>query len=84
MAEDAIQNTPPSTLGFGPREDADTTRQAQHTLSNDAPTDVNNNAIIARSQALTTDVVGKSFAANADRRDKIADALLGTVLKSQP
>lgn len=77
MADDAIQNTPPTTLGFGPREDADTTRQAQHTISNDAPTDVNNNAIVARSQALTVDVLGKSFVSNQERRQMIADAYMG-------
>jgi len=77
MADQAINPTPPSTFGYGPREDADTTRQAQHTVANDAPTDVNFNAIVARSQALTVDVLGKSFSANADRRDKIADDRYG-------
>ena len=65
---------------FGPNNDADSTRQAQHSRSNDSPTDVNNNAALARSQALTTDVLGKTFTANADRRDKIADAMLGKSL----
>jgi len=62
---------------FGPVENADETRQAQHMTANDAPVDVNNNAALARSQALTTDVLGKSFTANADRRDKLADHGMG-------
>ena len=58
---------------FGPNVDADATRQAQHQFANDMPVDVNFNAVVARSQALTVDVLGKSFSANSDRRDKIAD-----------
>lgn len=73
----ATEAGPGSTYGFGPREQADETRQAQQTVSNDAPTDVNVNAVIARSQALTHDVLGKNYEANADRRNKIADAFMG-------
>lgn len=62
---------------FGPGASADETRQAQQTNSNDTPTDVNMNAIIARSQAHTVDMAGKSFTANMDRRDKIADIIMG-------
>lgn len=69
-----VQTNP--TYGFGPRENADDTRQAQHSMSNDSPTDVNMNAIVARSQALTVDALGKGFASNQDRRDKVADHLL--------
>ena len=65
--------TPVATRGFGAREDADTTRQAQHMEANDAPVDVNMNAIMARSQALTMDALGKSFSANEDLRQKYAD-----------
>ena len=36
--------------GFGPAESADETRQAQQTVSNDSPTDVNPNAALARTQ----------------------------------
>ena len=68
--------TPTATKGFGAREDADETRQAQHTESNDTPTDVNMNAVVARSQAHTVDMAGKSFTANMDRRDKIADIIM--------
>ena len=68
--------TPESTKGFGPRESADETRQAQHQVANDAPTDVNFNAIVARSQALTVNIAGKNYEAASDRRTIIADALL--------
>jgi hypothetical protein len=68
--------TPVGTMGFGARESADETRQAQQSVSNDAPTDVNFNAIVARSQALTVDAIGKSFAANQDVREKLQDQFL--------
>ena len=68
-------NNPMHSSAYGPIEDADATRQSQHTISNDAPVDVNNNSIIGRSQALTVDALGKAFASNQDRRDKIADAI---------
>ena len=45
--------TPVATMGFGARESADETRQAQQSVSNDAPTDVNFNAIFAPSPSLT-------------------------------
>lgn len=70
---DPVTTGPPSATGYGPREAADDTRQAQQTVSNDAPTDVNMNAIIARSQALTVDLAGKAFTSNQDRRDKLFD-----------
>lgn len=75
-SDPSFQPTPPSTLGFGPRESSDETRQAQHSLSNDAPTDVNFNSIVARSQALTVDALGKNYEANADRRNKIFDDMV--------
>ena len=68
-------DTPVSTKGFGAREDTDATRQAQHTESNDAPTDVNMNAVVCREQAATLTLMGKSFEANADRRNKVFDHL---------
>jgi len=68
--------TPVATMGFGARESADETRQAQQSVSNDAPTDVNFNAIVARSQSLTVDVLGKNFEANADFRQKLQDRVL--------
>lgn len=75
MADPALEPTPQSTFGFGPREDADTTRQAQHSLSNDAPTDVNMNAIIAREQGATLTLMGKNFEAAASRRNSLFDHL---------
>lgn len=78
---DAVEPSPRSTLGFGAREDADTTRQAQHQLTNDTPADVNMNAVVSREQAGTFVMMGKNFEANADRRNKIFDALIGKVLK---
>lgn len=72
-ANSSLVSGPPATYAFGPREDADATRQAQHAAANDVPLDVNLNAVVCRSQALTFDGLGKSFASNQDRRDKIAD-----------
>ena len=66
--------TPVATMGFGARESADETRQAQQSVSNDAPTDVNFNAIVARSQSLTIDMIGKEYGSNADLRQKMADS----------
>lgn len=53
------------------------TQQAQHSNSNDTPTDVNMNAIIAREQGGTFTQMGKEFAAGAARRDNIANAYMG-------
>ena len=84
MAE-AIQPTGETSVDFnrmnpfGPGASADETRQAQQTNANDTPTDVNFNAIVARSQALTLDVLGKEFAANSDVRQKIQDRFLAKV-----
>jgi hypothetical protein len=68
-------NTPVHSQGFGAAESADETRQAQQTVSNDAPTDVNYNAVLARAQSETLALMGKNFEANADRRNKQFDAL---------
>ena len=67
--------TPVATMGFGARETADETRQAQHTEANDAPDDVSMQRIFVRSQGLTVDVLGKAFVANSDRRDKSFDLI---------
>ena len=71
--------SPVSSMGFGPRESADETRQAQQSVSNDAPTDVNMNAIIAREQGLTFTESGRSFQANNDTRQKMQDRYLSKV-----
>jgi hypothetical protein len=68
--------TPQHSQGFGPAENADETRQAQHSQANDTPTDVNLNAVVARSQTLTFDLAGKNYEAGADRRRIMADAML--------
>ncbi len=69
--------TPQHSQGFGPAESADETRQAQHQLANDAPVDVNFNALVARSQALTVDIAGKGFVAAQERRSIMADREIG-------
>ena len=76
MGDNAIQLTPPTTLGFGPRESADETRQAQHQLANDAPVDVNFNAVVARVQSTTLAVHANEFTANSDIRQKLQDRIL--------
>lgn len=70
-------NTPSRFDPYGPNALADETRQAQMQQANDVPTDVNMNAIVARSQALTTDIAGKDYQSNSDLRQKIADAKFG-------
>jgi hypothetical protein len=72
----ANPNAPEHSEGFGPAEDADASRQAQHGVANDAPVDVNPNAVICRAQAETITLMGKNFEAGAARRNIIADALV--------
>lgn len=76
MTEPTQDQTPQHSQAFGPAEDADTTRQSQHTQANDTPTDVNLNAVVGRSQTLTFDIGGKNYEAGADRRRIMADAML--------
>ena len=64
MADSAFDNT-------------NETQQAQHSQSNDTPTDVNVNAVVAREQAGTFTQMGKEFAAAAARRDNVANAYMG-------
>lgn len=71
--------TPPSTLGFGAREQADETRQASQTFANDTPTDVNFNAIAARSQALTVNLAGKSYELGHTRLQMIQERFIAGV-----
>lgn len=72
FSEERIPMSEP-TRAYGPVEQTDDTRQAQHGLVNDAPVDVNYNAVAARSQSLTIDALGKGFAAAQERRQIIAD-----------
>lgn len=69
-------DTPSRFDPYGPNALADETRQAQMQLANDAPVDVNVNSIIAREQGATLTLMGKNFEANADRRNKIFDAIV--------
>ncbi|KKM48673.1 hypothetical protein LCGC14_1557510 [marine sediment metagenome] len=74
MAEKPVNNavqdpTPTHDNAFGAANDADATRQAQHAFANDTPVDVNPNAVIARAQVETITMMGKSFEANAARRE---------------
>lgn len=88
MAVDATGTSPTSEAStdfnrmnpFGPGSSADETRQAEFTQANDTPTDVNMNAVVARSQAFTVDMAGKNYESNADRRGKIADAMMARLM----
>lgn len=60
-------DTPSRFDPYGPNALADETRQAQMMNANDAPVDVNLNAVVARSQTLTFDMMGKNFEASAMR-----------------
>lgn len=81
VRESQVGSPPNST--FGAKEDSDNTRQAQHSISNDAPTDVNFNAIVARSQALTVDLLGKGFVAAQERRTAVFDAIMARVAEGK-
>ena len=72
-----IPDTSGTDIPYGPGVNADETRQAQHMAANDTPVDVNFNAVVARSQALTVDQLGKNFESNGDLRQKYADAKFG-------
>ena len=78
---DELAAGPSSTLGFGPREQADETRQAAQGVMNDVELDVNSNAVAVRSQSLTVDGMGKMFTSNMDIRDKIMALGLGKITK---
>lgn len=58
---------------FSSGDDASATSQAQHSNANDAPTDVNNNAMFGRSQGLTTDIAGKLFVQSTNRLALMSD-----------
>jgi len=74
---DELAGGPSATLGYGPREQADETRQAAQGVMNDVELDVNSNAVMCRSQNLTVDAMGKMFTSNMDYRDKISALALG-------
>lgn len=58
---------------FTPGNDASMTMQAQHSMANDHPVDVNNNALLGRLQGQCTARIGEEFAAAAARRTIKAD-----------
>ena len=78
VAPETIQD-PNRFNPFGQGAQADETRQAQHMEANDAPLDVNMNAVVARSQALTVDLAGKEFVNQSDMREKIQQRFLAKV-----
>ena len=75
-SDPAFQSTPPGTLGFGPRESADETRQAQQQVANDAPVDVNPNAVLAREQAACVARMGNEFVSASARRNNVMDDIV--------
>lgn len=76
----AQEMSPVGTLGFGAREQTDARRQAGFQMAADEPEDINFNSVVARSQALTVDALGKSFASNEDFRQKMQDRYLAKVV----
>jgi len=58
---------------FSAANNASETLQASQQLTNDTPIDVNPNAVVARSQVLTVDTLGKGFVAAQERRQILAD-----------
>lgn len=77
--DDGSRNGP-----YGPRENADDTRQAQQSVSNDAPTDVNMNAIMAREQGATLTLMGKNFEANSMRFNSVMSAIMSRIAGEAP
>ena len=78
---DAETHPSQPSRAYGPVEQADDTRQAQQSFANDTPTDVNFNAIVGRSQALTVEEAGRGFVASQERRQILADKILGIAPK---
>ena len=85
----ADPNAPEHSEGFGPAEDSDASRQAQHQNANDTPADVNPNAIYARTQAAmmggqmeTMVQMGKNFEAAATRRQAMFDHMAAVLMKT--
>ena len=74
---DAVTSEIGKPAPFTPEIASSKQMQSEHSFSDDTPTDVNFNAVVARSQALTVDIAGKQFEGNSDRRDKFADAGVG-------
>ena len=72
----SAQNLPTQpSRAYGPVEQADETRQSAQGVLNDVQLDVVFQQVCVRSQALTVDVLGKAWASNTDRREKLFDQL---------
>ena len=70
---------PAHSEGFGPAEDADATRQSQHSVANDAPTDVNLNACYGRNYAETASRRADAFERAAARHEMLSEAILAKI-----
>lgn len=79
ITDPSFQPTPPATLGYGPREQADETRQAAQGVLNDVQLDVVMQQVMVRSQALTVDVIGKDFATGHKRLDMLQERFIAGV-----
>jgi len=74
--------TPTHSNAFGHAENADDTRQAQHTQANDTPTDVNLNAVYARNFAETASRRADAFERAAARHNMLAEAIIAQIAKA--
>ena len=70
MAEASPTTTPEPYTNSANASD---TLQAQHTMANDNPTDVNNNAVLARVQGQCSARIAEEFSAASARRTILAD-----------
>jgi len=73
MAVHTTNDESGTDVPYGPAINADDTRQAQHMNANDAPVDVNMNAVVARTQAMAFTIATQTAQDRADRRGIIAD-----------
>jgi len=72
---------PEVSSGFGARESADETRQAQQGIVNDAPVDTNFNAVLARVQGGVMAQMSINAQTNADLRDKLFGHAAGQLVQ---
>ena len=69
---------------YSPAEGTGETRQAQMQVANDAPVDVNPNAIVAREQAATLVLMGKNFEAGSMRFNATMGAIMTRLAGEAP
>lgn len=62
---------------FSPEIASSKQMQSEHMTADDAPVDVNLNAVLAREQGAAIASHGKATSSNTDRREKLADAGAG-------